>query len=1065
MKRNGSVANRVESRRIDSDHVEENGWFKGAPRQAANGGGLKMRNARRVLLATTCAVAWSAVGSGPLAAQDSGPVEKVVVTGTRIKQPNTESNAEIQTIAQQKIELSGEANIADVLRELPIIGVPAISSTNSNFQTSANGVNTVSLRNLGTDRTLVLINGRRAVAGLPLTQIVDLNQIPTEMIERVDVLAGGSSAVYGSDAVVGVINVILKRNFEGVSVNVQAGATQHYEEHDTYQATGTMGANFAEGKGNAILSVGYSSAAPAYARSRDPVDCLSGLFFGLSAFEQFCPFLSGFAEGGVLRFSTAAGAASVNRVIDHVDGTTLRPLNQNGGGVLANADGFNRQSQRLHFVPFDRYQFTGLLNYEPVAGHNLFSEVSWSNTTSNAQIEPIPAATEDIFGATEQVGAILGQRMGIAPNNPFVPRNVLDFLGTRFGIDPAIIAGPRQPLVDALMAIPGAAIGFQRRWTELGNRGQEFKSQTARFVFGAEGPIGNWDYEAGFIYGRTQQSQVGEGGGINTSNMREALNAVDLNTDGDNDPFTNPQDVVCGNPSARLEGCVPINLFLPVRTPGVWTAEQIQYIRAPIFRDQEQDQEILYMTFTGTLFDNWAGEVEAAVGAEYRREAGADITDALTRTGQNTSNIAPPTRGSLDVWEGFGEVQVPLLRDLPWVEELNIHGAMRVSSYSTFGYTQAWSADFEYIPTNGVRLRGQIGRSVRAPNIGELFTGASENFAVVVDPCNNLRTPAGGGNTLPGHPTDPVVIANCLANPGILARADTAAGFVLTQPELQGTGGFGQGNPALQPETGNSWQVGFVATPDLWAEWLGDLTLSVDYFHIEISDAIAALGRNQTLTLCYETPGLALPFCAQTPGGPRGFVRDVNGALVEVNVQAANQNEIESNGFDLQIFYSLELAELLAAETDDFGRLSLSANWQHTNALDTTVLAGTALAEVVAAVPSVGAFEDEWIFGAVYGFGDLTLSWTGQWMSAVKGVDGPDDIAPEEIADQWFHDISARYDLTEYLSVYGGVRNVEDNNVFIGPGAFAATPTGWATDPDTYDGLGRRYFLGVRVDL
>jgi outer membrane receptor protein involved in Fe transport len=987
-------------------------------------------------------------------------VEKVTVTGTRIKQPNTQNNVSTQSVGSQRIEMSGEPNVVDVLRDLPIVGVPAISSVNSNFFTTSNGVNTLDLRELGTDRTLVLVNGRRFVAGVPLSQAVDFNSIPTELIDRIDVMSGGSSAIYGSDAVAGVVNVILKRNFEGLTANVQVGGTETYPDADSYVARGTVGANFADDKGNAVLSVGYSHAGAAYARSRDPIDCLSGLFVGGSAFEQICPVFSGFAEGGVFRLSNAAGGASVLRVIDHVDGTTVRPR--------VGADGFNRQSQRLNLVPSDRYQFTGLLNYDIAPQHNVFTEVSWTNTVSSSQIEPIPLQTQDIFGNSEQEAAVLGIPAGILPNNPYIPRDLLNELGTRFGIvNPHLLARP--VLVNQLMAIPGAVVGFQRRMSEVGNRGQEFRSQTARFVIGMEGMLGNWDYDLSLNYGRTQQSQVSEGGGVNAANMREALNVVDLNLDADNDPFTNPQDVVCANPIARGEGCVPVNLFIPVRSPGTWTREQIQYLAAPVFRDQEQEQLIVSASATGTLFQNWAGDVGAAIGGEYRRESGADITDALTRTGQNTGNVAPSTSGAFDVWEAFGEVEVPLLRDLPLVNELNVHGAARFSEYSSFGYTMAWSADAEWIVTPGVRLRGQIGRAVRAPNIGDLFTGAAETFAIVTDPCNNLRTPI----PLPGGPTDPNVIANCLAIPSIAARAATPGGFVLTQPELQGTGGFTQGNPNLQPEKSDSQQFGIVITPDFWGDLFGNLTLSADYFVVDISDAIAAVGRNTTLDLCFQTAGAIgpggvdagiTPFCNQTPGGPVGWVRDLNGALVEVNTAAGNVNALETSGFELQAGYNFDLPNVFGGP-EDLGRMSLTAVWQHINTFDNTTLAGTPLATLAHGVGSVGLFDDEVNMTAVWNYGDLTLSWSGQWMSSVQGVDAPNDIAPESIPAQWFHDVSGTYNVTDTISVYGGVRNVANNYVFIGPGAFNATPTGWSTDPDTYDGLGRRYFMGVRLKM
>lgn len=992
--------------------------------------------------------------------------EKVTVTGTRIKQPNNVNATSTQSINSLKIELSGEANVVDVLRDLPIVGVPAISSVNSNFATSGNGINTLDLRNLGTARTLVLVNGRRWISGSPLTQAVDFNSIPTEMIERVDVVSGGSSAVYGSDAIAGVVNIILRRDFEGLKFNVQMGGSEVYPTHDTYNATATAGANFADDKGNATISVGYSHAGEALARDRagQEQDCLGGLFFGGSAFTQNCPFFSGFAEGGVFRFSTLAGAASQLRVIAPENPATIRARNAN--------EGFNRQGQRLNFIPQDRFTFVGTLNYDFVPEHNVFMEVNFSNITNNSQIEPIPLDSDDIYGFTEQVGALQGQRYGIRPDNPFIPRAMLDNLGTRFGIvNPQLLA--RNVLVNQLMAIPGAAIGFQRRMTELGNRGQDFNSVSGRFLVGLEGVIGNWDYEAYYSYGRTSQSQVGAGGGVNVANMRNALDVVDNNIDGDNDPLTDPNNVVCRDPVAVAQGCIPLTpFFVPVATPAVWNQQLINYLRAPVLRDQVQVQEIIAASATGGLFDTWAGEVEAAVGAEYRLEKGSDTPDALSQTGQNGGNIAPPTAGMFDVFESYAEVKVPLVKDEFLIKEFNVHGAARWSDYSSLGVTFAWSGDAEWIITDGVRLRGQLARAVRAPNIGELFTGASETFGVVVDVCNNLDVTAADQAAPPytnlnaAGPTNQTVIANCLLNPAIAARAAAGGGgFVLTQPELQGTGGFQQGNPGLTQETSDSQQFGFVITPAFWGDWFGNLTLSADYFVVDISNAIALVGRNNTIQLCYASVGLSSPFCNATPGGPVGLVRDVNGALVEVNSANGNINAIETSGFEVQVQHNFQIKDLFGLEETDLGRLQTSLTWQHLNNYLLTTLAGTAFATTQDFAKTVGTFENEVNLGAIWTIGDLTLSWSGQWMSEGNGLDNPGDLLPEEIKDQWFHDISGSYAITENLTVYGGVRNVANNYVFIGQSQFAATPTGWTTEPDTYDGIGRRFFGGVRVNF
>lgn len=1004
------------------------------------------RTMKSMLMAT---VAVTGVALAPKAYAQSAD-EKVTVTGTRIKQPNNTAATATSTISTRAIELAAEPNVVDVLRDYPQVAPATLSSVNSNFLTSGNGVNTLDLRNLSDDRTLVLVNGRRFISGVSGSNAVDFNAIPTDMIERIDIVSGGSSAVYGSDAVAGVVNIILKRNYEGVTATIQGATNPEYPTNDTFRASGTAGANFDGKRGNAIVNVTFERVGPAVAADRDTTaqDCAS---VPASIFLTTCGARSSYALGGNYRLSDPAGAGE--------SGFRL-----NGNGTIqpfVTADGFSRNPLRLHMVPYDKRGFSGALNYDVLPEHTVFAELNWSRTSSKSDLEPFPLDSADVYGDTVQVGAATNTRLGIAPNNPFTPRSLLDQMCVNYGIGANLAACQaiaRPALVTSLMATPDAATGFRHRLAEIGNRGNDYTSQTARSVIGLEGKLGSWDYELSHNFGVLTVVQQGRGQ-INTERLRQSLDVTDLNVDGDNNPNTNPQDVVCNDGGAVAAGCVAVNFFAPTGTFNSFTPAQFQWLNAPSSRQIEQTQEIVSFNATGEIIDIWAGAVEGVVGAEYRRETSSEIPDALTQSGGNGGNQEPPIIGDFDVWEAFTEVKVPLLKDLPGIKSLDVGGAARWSDYSTVGATFAYSANANWIVTDGIRIRGQIATAVRAPNIGELFAGRSETFAVVSDPCNNLRTALGGG-ALPGGPTNPVVIANCLANPAILARANTPTGFVLTLSEQQGTGGFSGGNINLSAEKADTSQFGIVITPAFWGDWLGNLTVSADYFTVEVNDAIEAVSRNDTLTACYTTPGLASPFCNQAPGNTVGFIRDINGALSEVNTALANSQRIVTDGFDVQASYQFAVGSLTGTDSD-WGDLALNATLTHLNTYNTVVLPETTLEQTTQRAGHVGFAENKLFVNAIYSISDLTLSWSSQYLS-----DADEYAARGIIPAQWFHDVAGSYQVFEHVEVFGGIRNVGDNYVFVSQGTngtSSSVPTGWTTFPDVYDGLGRRYYGGVRV--
>ncbi len=961
--------------------------------------------------------------------EESGSADETVyVTGSRI--PNATSTTATVSVDSLRVQLTGEANSADVLRELPQINaVTSLTATNSNFFTASSGINTVNLRNLGDDRTLVLVNGRRFVSGNAGSQAVDFNMIPTALIKRIDVVTGGASAVYGSDALAGVVNIILNDSFEGAVFAVQGGQSEVYDTMNTLRANATFGSNFADDRGNAVVNVGWDYSGAAYARSRPEtaLDCLADAFFGGSFFSQTCPFYSSFGEGGRFQFSTSAGAAVTNRALN-ADLTTITPY-------VTAVHGFNRQGQRLNLVPIDRYTFNAFANYDLFEGHNLFFEAAYGRTSTSSDLEPFPLDSADVYGETVQVGSINNRRSGIAPDNPYIPRSMLDLLGTRYGVvDPHLLS--RTDLVNALMATPDAAIGFARRMTELGNRGSDADRYTARFVIGMQGSIGDgWEYEVSYNNGYTKDDQIG-GGQVNTANLRQSLDAVDLGGG----------VIACRDLVARADGCEPVNLFATqAGVAGNWTQAQINWLLARPFRSVVIKQEVISGNVTGSLFEIPGGDVQVALGLEYRQESSTENWDPLSNSGQNGGNVSPNTEGQFDVYEVFGEVQIPLLTDVEFAKELTVNLSGRYSEYSSVGQTWAWAASATWQPVDDIRFRGQLARAVRAPNIGELFTGPSETFGVVVDPCNNL-----GGV---GGPTDPTVVANCLLNPAIAARAALPGGFVLTQAELQGTGGFQQGNPNLVQETGDTVTFGFVFTPT-FMDWIGRVSLSVDYYDIEVTDAIAAVSRNNTLAICYSSAGLSSPLCGN-------LVRDVNGALVEVNTGQANINEFKTSGLDVQFNWGQDLNEWFNSdgELGDLGSLNLTINYTWLEKYDTTVFPGTPFETVTGSVGVMGSFRHRANTSLIYRLDNWLFSFDAEYMSDAHDYD------PEVIDAQWFFDAGVRYEFMEGVTAIFGVRNLTDEFVFIGQSVGDPVPTGWATAPAVYDGLGRRWFAGLRWEL
>lgn len=1002
-----------------------------------------------------------AAGAPAYAQDETAPteVEEIVVTGSRIARPNLEAPTAVQVVTTRQIEATGQINTGDIIRTLPATGISAITPTNSTFATAGNGITTVDLRNLGEDRTLVLVNGRRFVSGVVGSQAVDFNTIPTDLVDRIDVVTGGASAIYGSDALAGVINIITKQNFEGFQVNGQYGITERSDD-ERYKISILAGQSFLDGRGNAVVNLGFDHVGEVLARNRTDqgmgVDATNMVFFTGDPEdyrEQVVGTFSSYIPRG--RFLVPTTGANLTGVINDQGG--ISPYS-------AAAFGFNRTGQRYLQVPSDRIMGGFQVNYDFNEDHQFFSELNYVQTKLTSTIEATPLGSDQLYFDETGAGSL-----------PFCD----DFDGDedlecRYGIPLTSASIPEIVKQQVRDANPGLAdedlvVGFARRMNEVGNRGNEIERHTFRSVLGLRGDLSeSVGYELSLNYGRTEDDQA-SGGDVNTNRLRNALDTVIV--DGEE---------VCRDVVARAQGCVPVNIFgLNSITP-----EGADYVRAPTSRDAHIEQLVLNGFLRGDVefgLVPMAGPIGWVFGAEYRHEESSDVPDALTQSGEFSGNATPPTEGEFDVYELFGELRLPILADMPFAEQLDLNLAYRFSDYSTVGTTNAYSASLEYTPVEWVKLRGQYARAVRAPNVSELFQPASQDFPTVADPCagvtqsggqaaffnlrNNINNPAAVlASGIDASTVGSQAAENCLADPTVAARVARDGGLALTQFETQGVSGFDGGNTDLDPETAVSWTAGILFNPR-WTPWLEPFSLSIDYYDIKIKDAIATIDEQDLLNNCYETaPGYdaGSNFCSAVIRFAQG---PSVGALQFVNQVNDNFAVINAEGIDVQASYNLDLDNVGLGE--GWGNLLASLMYSYVIELTNTPFRGAPELDDKGLLAATSAApEHEWVLDLIYSRGPLQVSWQTQYVGEIflfREGDFADDKTGR-IGPRVFHDMQARYQVSDMTTVYAGVDNIFDEYVMIGGSSGDLDQSiGWTTYPDVYDGLGRRFYAGLKL--
>jgi outer membrane receptor protein involved in Fe transport len=943
--------------------------------------------------------------------EDAVELEEITVTGSRIPARNLISSSPVTTVSQEEIKFQGVTRIEDMLNRLPQV-YAGQSSTQANGATTTA---TVDLRGLGPERTLVLINGRRLPAGSPIQGGIgaDLNQIPAALVERVEVLTGGASATYGSDAVAGVVNFITKSDFEGIAFDYQysffqsdnsdsivngfsrdAGFTLPEDDvTDGFQndISVMIGANTADGRGNVTLYANYRETHAVLSGYRDWNNCALG---GDTVAEFECggsgTLPTGlFADFGFLANPPNAGPGSFFLTTQ--------------GDQFVDWDGslYNYQPPNHLQRPDERRTVGALGHYNVSDAFEVYAEVSFMDDVSNAQIAPSGA-----FFVTSSIPC----------GNPLMSAQQFDRICTQYG----------------LTAADSTPVYIGRRNVEGGFRNDDVRHTASRIVVGARGEINDaWSYD---IHGNFGQVTLGRtyNNDLSITRIVRALNVVD-------DP-NNPGTAVC---ASVLDGsdpnCLPWNVFAE---GGVQPGDPVlNYLSLPLFVTGGTQNNIASGYLTGDMgqygvkLPTADTGIQLVGGYEYRDERLNYNPDQgfTSGDGAGQGGAVLPVNGSFSVKDFFFEAQVPLFEGYDLAQSVNLNLGYRYSDYSTDQTTDTYKGSFDWSFNDQIRLRASLQRAVRAANLRELFLPQGLNlFDMSHDPCG---------------PDMDYTLQQCVDNTGL-------------PPNLYGTVGLNSpadqynfrqgGNPDLFPEESDTVSFGGIWSP----AFIDGLTVSIDYFKIEVNDAIDVVPPTFSLDQCLATGDAAFcdlvnrnPNTGSLWAGSVGFVTATN----------VNIGFFEREGIDLQIGYTTPIGNAGDLDFSLVGTSLMTADTQPTPTSDVIECKG-----LWGHQDCDGAFA-EWqhTFRTTWATPwDLDVSLLWRYTSA---VDDESAVGADWDAYNWF-DLTGNWQITDSTQLRLGINNLTDEDPPLSSNAGIVPGNGNAW-PSVYDGLGRYIFMGISLEL
>jgi len=983
-------------------------------------------------LAATQAQAQDAAGS---------EVSEIVVTGSRIPQANLTSVSPVTVVTDQEIKLQGTTNVEAMLNNLPQV----FADFGSGVSNGATGTATVNLRGLGSARTLVLVDGRRLMPGDPALPVADLNVIPAALVERVDVLTGGASAVYGSDAIAGVVNFVMNKNFEGVRIDAQYNIFQHNNDNDiarevlldapyavnipegsvwdgeTTDITVLLGINAPDGKGNFTAYAGYRHIEPVLQGRRDYSACSVSSTYSDDPTVYDTRVCAGSSNNPFGRFRVE-NQPGVGR-------TARFSVNPNGSRTFVPYSGsfaYNYGPLNYFQRPDDRYTAGYFANYEVNPMVQLYSDFMFSDDHTVAQIAP-----SGLFQGTGPGGTSTFQ---VNCNNPLLSASQqTQFCGTAAGTD---------FLVDVTAGFRFAALPRQ----------DDLRHTAYRITLGSRGELTEgWRYDAYIQYGTTIYNENYKND-VSTSRVQNAL-------------LVNP---ATGDCFSDANNCVPLDIF----RLGALSPEMLAYVITPGFKSGETVERVANVSFTGDLGPAgvkfpWADTaVGVAFGAEYRRETLNLITDVAFSSGDLSGQGGPTlgNSGSFDVYELFGEARLPIMEGQPLAEELTVEAGYRFSDYSTAANTtHTYKIGVNYTPVEDVKLRLSYNRAVRAPNVVELFSPAAVGLFGGADPC--------AAGLITGEV--PATLAQCVASGATAAQYNIG---IDQCPSAQCSALLG-GNPDLEAEKADTYTVGLVIQP----RWIRGFDLTVDYFHIKVENLISSLPQLTIIDCVLNGNAAACSKFNRDPAtgalfGNAGFVDATN----------VNTGYLQTSGVDVNANYRTEFADWGMGEWGGLG-FNFVGTWTREYITQPTTGGGTfdcvGLYGPVCSANAQGGPIPEWRH-------KLRVTWTTPWpltLSAswryISSVNfdanqtnvfladplGRTNTVDDEIESYNYLDLSGTWKLRDTMTLRFGVNNVLDKDPpFLDSNNFPASgpPFGNGnTYPGTYDALGRTVFVGLTADF
>lgn len=976
---------------------------------------------RSVTLLTTAALIATPAGAQEAAAapgsdrEASTEAQEILVTGSRIARKDYLANSPIVTVTQDDFKATGSPNIETLINELPQFTPLGSGSSNS---PNVKGQAQVQLRGLGAIRTLVLLNGRRVVSSGD-SSVVDLNLFPTPLISSVEVITGGASSTYGSDAVAGVLNFQLNRKFEGVQLDAQAGVSDGGDAASQAVSL-TVGRDIAAGRGNVVLSLGYSNRESVLNAARE--FSLIGGFAGTSPLGStvfdannlpsaaaVSAAVPGAARGNTFGFNNNGTLFAYQGARDYISPGGVGFEGFRTPGPLQQTDFAYATADRNYLIiPQQRYNIYAAANYEISPFADVYADFLFSQYEANNQLASNPAT-----------GPTTGFRIPAA--NPFIPAELRAVLNSR----------PN----------PAGNFRLDKRFNDLGPRRQNENYDVYQITTGLRGRlpgVRDWTYDAYLSYGRVDNDTTYTGY-LSRSATQQLLNAPD------------------GGASLCAGGFNPFG-------ENPLSPSCIAYITRVPTNVTQNDQRIAEINLQGGLFNLPAGEVRAAVGATYREQNYDFVPDGMALasftlngvTGPELAGLSSqPLSGSDKVREAYGELLIPLLRDLPFVRSLETNLGYRISDYNSIGSVSSYKADLSWELFEGLRVRGGVQRAVRAPSIGELFAAQSLSFPNIGVPVSSsgVRQFSGdpcdirGAYRAPGAANASQVRALCLAQN---VPAQVVDAYTFSNSQVSGLTG---GNPLLKEETADSFTIGATLRSPFPNPWLRGLSASIDYYDIAIEDVVGTLPTTQQLRRCFNENGTSNPNYDPSNFFCQLFSRDPNSGQITQTLETnANLGTLKTSGIDFQVDWALTLADLGGP---DWGSLALNVigtkllEWKRQDIPegDFTDRKGTISNAFGLTLP-------EWKFlsGLNWSYDSFTLGVRWRYIDSVENFNNREQV----LSAVNYFDLNTSLKVNELLTLRAGVINLTDRQPPVYSPSIAAN-----TDPSTYDLVGRRFHVGL----